>query len=314
MSDQTHAPQKASLLSNILAVIGFIILVVIIIWGLVHIADLSRGVFGSLFPKATPTIVVNGSADAPSGTPTTISWKYKPTTNGHFAFLYQCQNGVQFETLSASSTASALPCGAASPILPTATAEGASLRVIPFVTNTTNAKVPFSIIFIPTTGVKVQGNSTMTITPGAVLPKPIVQAPAPKPVKHTVIPPKPTNVVHHTPVVQPTRSYSPASLSVHIVAVGIIDPGTGAFVRQAPTENDTAAVQFDIANVGGRSTGTWYFTAELPTYPNAYTYNSPAQRSLAPGDHILNTLKFAPSSGGTFQVTTTGGKTASVNI
>jgi hypothetical protein len=50
-------------------------------------------------------------------------------------------------------------------------------------------------------------------------------------------------------------------------------------------------VAFDIANTGGSPTGTWYFTAQLPT-SQPYTYTSSAQASLAPGDHIANTLRF----------------------
>ena len=62
-----------------------------------------------------------------------------------------------------------------------------------------------------------------------------------------------------------------------------------------------AAVQFDIANVGGSPTGTWTFTAQLPTL-SGYTYNSPAQISLAPGDHIVNTLRFTQAAQGIIQV------------
>jgi len=41
--------QKASLLSNILAIIGFIIVIVIVIWGLLYAATMSRSWFASFF-------------------------------------------------------------------------------------------------------------------------------------------------------------------------------------------------------------------------------------------------------------------------
>ena len=61
------------------------------------------------------------------------------------------------------------------------------------------------------------------------------------------------------------------------------------------------AVSFDIANVGGTSSGTYSFTANLPTQ-SGYTYASPAQASLAPGSHVLNTLRFTEAQSGTVSI------------
>src|ERR1700677_3046746 len=102
MSDQ-HAPaasEKPSLLSNILAIIGLIILVIIIVWGLVHLAELSSGWFSSLFANnSADTIQISAPGDVTSGTPATISWQYSTAATGTYAFLYQCQNGVQFAVI-----------------------------------------------------------------------------------------------------------------------------------------------------------------------------------------------------------------------
>lgn len=57
--------------------------------------------------------------------------------------------------------------------------------------------------------------------------------------------------------------------------------------------SEISAVKFDIANRGGSSTGTWYFTAHLPTN-GVYSYQSPAQMPLTPGSHIENILRFRP--------------------
>ncbi len=315
MSDNTHAPQKASLLSNILAIIGFIILCVIIIWGLVHVVGLSRGVFSSLFPKTTPTIIITSPIDTTSGTPTTISWKYTPTAQGSYAFLYQCQDGLQIQTISPNNTISTIPCGAAFRVLPMTTTQGNTVTVVPTSPRDTTTAVPFSIIFIPTTGTQVQGSASIAIRPGSVAvvapttPKP--QTPVAQPTTRPVTHASHTKTTHK---VTPSHTYSAPELAVRIIAIGIIDPITGAFVHRAPTYNDTGAVQFDIANVGGGRTGTWYFSAILPTNPS-YTYESPAQQSLSSGDHILNTLQFTQvQNGGVFQVTTNTGKTARVSL
>ena len=56
-------------------------------------------------------------------------------------------------------------------------------------------------------------------------------------------------------------------------------------------------VTFDVANVGGGSTGLYTFDAELPT-SRAYTYMSPPQASLSSGSHIINTLRFSQAVSG----------------
>jgi hypothetical protein len=56
-------------------------------------------------------------------------------------------------------------------------------------------------------------------------------------------------------------------------------------------------VVFDIANIGGASSGVYYFTANLPT-PMGYFYSSPPQNSLNPGDHVVSTLRFTQATAG----------------
>lgn len=104
---------------------------------------------------------------------------------------------------------------------------------------------------------------------------------------------------------QAVRTAAPADLSVRILAVGVIDPVTGAFINRAPVSpSEVVAVQFDIVNEGGASTGAWYFDAQLPTASGGYPYSSPVQEPLGPGDHIVNTLRFSSvvSGGGMFNI------------
>jgi hypothetical protein len=108
----------------------------------------------------------------------------------------------------------------------------------------------------------------------------------PLPVKPTATTTMPTPVLTQPatpakPVVTP-KSTSPADLSVQIMSITADPYGNGM-------------VQFDIANNGGSSTGVWYFEVNLPT-DGGYTYFSPPQKSLAPGDHIVNTLQFSQIS------------------
>jgi len=68
--------------------------------------------------------------------------------------------------------------------------------------------------------------------------------------------------------------------------------------------NGTAV--FDVSNTGGAASGTYYFSASLPTY-QPYTYSSPAQVSLGGGSHIVSTLNFTQAMSGPFTVQISGG-------
>jgi hypothetical protein len=111
----------------------------------------------------------------------------------------------------------------------------------------------------------------------------------------------------------PTGAQQPAAtpaggplpdLNVRIIGVGVIDPSTGDFVANVPaTQGLIAAVEFDIANKGSATARGWSFSAHLPTMTDG-AYSSPVQAPLAPGAHIVNTLRFSQlqAGGGTFTV------------
>src|SRR3989338_2282134 len=88
---------KASLASNILAIAGFIILIVVVIWGLIHLANISRTWFSSLF-GSNAAIEVTAPESATSGIPFNLSWTYDEPVDGTYAFLYQCETGLAFQT------------------------------------------------------------------------------------------------------------------------------------------------------------------------------------------------------------------------
>jgi len=287
MSDHT-APvptEKPSLLSNILAIIGLIILVIIIVWGLVHLAELSSGWFSSLFHKSTPTIKIDAPADATSGAAATISWNYSAPSAGSYAFLYQCQNGVQFAIINTTNnTATGIQCGTAYNITPS----NNSVLMLPILSASTSASVPFSIIFTPTSGTPVQGSATMTIHPSstqtATQPNQTNQASTTQPAKTTTT----TKPATTAPVAR-----TPADLSVRIVSKSVDQYGNGT-------------VTFNVANIGGTTSGAYSFSAQMPTQ-NGAPYSSSLQAPLTPGSYIADTLHFAPATSGTFSVTVNAG-------
>ena len=276
---------KTSFFSNIVAIIGFIILVTIVIWGLVNLAGISREWFASLFgSKKAAAIEVSAPATTTSGTPFTVSWKYNEPAKGTYAFLYQCRVGLQFKTSDEAGFSNDIPCGAAFTVAGT----DKKFSVTPLLMGDSAVAVPLSIIFMPgsTSTSQAQGSATTTVVPAQV-PAPstssgqVSPTPTPEPV-----PPAPTPTPEPTPA--PQSVSTPADLSVRITSV-------------STDAADVTAVSFDIANVGGTSSGTYSFTANLPTQ-SGYTYASPTQASLAPGSHVLNTLRFTQAQSGVVSV------------
>lgn len=259
---------KPSWFSNALAIVGFIIVLIIVIWGLIHIAILVSPWFSSLFNTKTPaTLHVKAPANATSGETFTVSWTYATSANGTYAFLYPCNDSLRFDTTDGKK----IPCGAAY------IAGTSSIMVSPVLLGTKPINEPLTVIFLPsTTGVsQAQGTATVAVGPAVQKPVPVQPAPA-----------------HNTPS-------GPSDLSVSIISATADQYGNGTVV-------------FDIVNIGGSESGTYYFTAQLPT-SSGFSYTSPAQISLTPQSHIVSTLRFTQATSGVFSVSVGAGDANQAN-
>jgi hypothetical protein len=113
----------------------------------------------------------------------------------------------------------------------------------------------------------------------------------------------------------PATVHTKADLAVTLVATGIIDPTTGAFVptQQIQTTNQIA-IRFRVSNNGGTATGPWNFSATLPTIdPSKAHYTSPQEPSLGPGSGIYFTLSFGGVIPGQSQIVITADPNGSVS-
>lgn len=282
----TPTQQSPGLLANILAVAGFIILIVIIVWGAYHLLRLTGSGVTSLFSRFTggTTAITLSAPSSPvtSGKSFPLSWKYTPSENGTYAFLYQCKSGFRFDATSQSGSTSAIPCGNAFTV-----GSNTNMTLTPVLSGTSAIEIPVSVVFMPSatsSTARPQGTATIRVAAGTPV--------AVTPVKN--LPSTGTSVTNTSG----EKVAGPADLSVRILAFGVIDQYSGAFVQRAPMNpNEIAAVKFDIGNSGGSSSGAWYFTVQLPMN-GSYPYVSPAQMSLSPGSHIENILRFRPMNAG----------------
>lgn len=250
--------KKPSLLASTLAVIALILVLVIVIWGLVHLAELAAPWFSN---TSKPTLVVHSPSSVTANEAFTLSWDYAAAHGGSYALLYQCQGDLRFETTLESGVTS-IPCGAAVGI----PEGGNSLTLTPRLSGEKVTEA-LTVLYFPVQSAtaSAQGSTSLTINPGAT------SIPA------TSTPEKPVQT-----------GSGPADLSVQLVSASVDQYGNGI-------------VTFDIGNIGGATSGTYYFTAQLPT-ATGYAYNSTAQTPLAPGAHILNTLRFDQAVNGLVSV------------
>jgi hypothetical protein len=266
---------ESGFLSRILTIVAFVIVAVIVIWGLIHIVKLLS--VNNKQTASAATLRVVAPAQAISGTPITVSWTYATKTAGSYAFIYPCSDSLKFATADART----IPCGAA---FITGTS---SISVIPMLSSDKAVSAPLTILFLPGTAgsSQAQGSATVAVSPAATTTPPVVAQPS--------MPAQPA------PVQNSPGTAGPADLTVSIVSATADQYGNGTVV-------------FDIRNVGGEGSGTYYFTAQLPTSSSAqgyggtmdtgYTYVSPAQSSLSPGSHIVSTLRFTQAVSGVFNV------------
>ncbi|HWP61558.1 MAG TPA: CARDB domain-containing protein [Candidatus Paceibacterota bacterium] len=306
------APESRTMnvVSNTLAIIGFIILAIIIVWGALHLISLSRSSLSSLFASPAPTISVTAPQSALSGQPVHISWKNSSSVSGSYAILYGCVAGFSFGTPSMNGAMNTVPCGKAIGV-----GSSTAATMMPVLSSKTPLSVPVTVIFTPSAAGSAQSEGSVSIsvmpsgvaqtTQPAVTPKPVTK-PAPKPTYSSGSTSGSSNLVAHA-------ASGPADLSVTIIAVGYIDPSSGALLtNRAPNAYDTTAVEFDIANIGGSTSGNYSFQAHLPTV-SGYTYTSPLQVSLRPGAHVVSTLRFTGLSAGGGMITVIADPNGAVN-
>ena len=286
-------------ISNALAIVGFIILFVIIVWGLFHIINLSGTSIGSIFPS-TPKVSVTAPKSAVAGEPISVSWQYSGKEAGSYSFLYQCEKGFAFAT-GVGTALENIPCGEAINV-----GSSTNATIVPVFTTkpaTSSMQASLTVIFATDAGSRIQGDASVTVTTNAAPTASVASNAQPSTnlsaSKISATQPKKSPITAPTKRVialVPHAASGPADLAVRMIMVGVIDASSGALIPREPiSPAEIVGVEFDVANVGGSASGSWNFTAQLPTGYQGYLYTSPAQISLMPGEHIVNVLRFAPN-------------------
>lgn len=145
------------------------------------------------------------------------------------------------------------------------------------------------------------GNTTPVATSTPVTTIPVVTTPPPTPTQGPE-----TVAVYPAGGTVAQAPYGKADLMITITEVGYLESAsTASFVKSKTVpKGKRPAIKFTVRNAGTNVSGSWEFTAKLPTR-STYTFDSPKQRSLAPGEYVDYTLGFDKADDGTNDIIVT---------
>lgn len=290
--------------NKILAVLGFLIAIVFLLWLAVKLVAFLPSAFSSLASIAdsvqnyrpTEEIVLSTSnsvinADAPF----VITWD-EVTNPGTFTFTYDCDTQATLQTTLEGETVT-LTCDE-----PVTLSNNDQVEVVATSDEQRFTDVTYTITFLPEQGKTVSATDTVTVVNAAIpaggvaaVPdeeeetEPAEPAPSESPAPTT--PPETyyrtvEEVTYSTPTSDP-NGY--VDLEVKFVAIGHFDNNQN-FRRVTSLETDEpGALRFYVKNIGTKTSADWTFDAELPT---GVTYESTRQAPLKPNEQSVLTIQF----------------------
>ena len=298
---QERSDKTTSFLIKALAIIGLAAIIALIAWIVVQgVRSIPRSNEGIEAAVTGVSSVFRSPGEAPGivaftldrytyqhNVESKISWSYSgESTNPEFLFSYACKPGVLLGVRMGAAwvnLACDTPLLLATPeitIRPTATAQRFNDVTLTVASENDSATTVIGIVNVDIlTDESVSQTGTQNTTTNTVT----TQTPPPT-ITVPVTPPK---------VITPT---GPADLSVSIEETGVLESvmGRDTFFPISPIPiNREGAVRFVVSNVGGATSGSWVFTANLPIEGDAnYLYVSPLQAGLVPGARVEFTLSF----------------------
>ncbi|GMU74377.1 MAG: hypothetical protein AMXMBFR44_5740 [Candidatus Campbellbacteria bacterium] len=303
------APKKTAYKETtlkVLSVIGGIAVIVGIAW--VGIRGLSLfpnvGTFlanalaglQSVFTPAERIVLGTIDSQIVVNKPFTLTWEHRgKNDDGSYAFSYECHDDIFLAQVD-NGTQTTIFCNTEFPIL----ADDTEIRLVAIGDVAGVAELPVKISFKENGRLvaALSGEATLLVqesyldtatstdtttgTTGATGTKPTAGTP-----QFVTVP------IITEPFSDPNGDID---LSVRVLGYGLVDRKTGVFSERDEIPQDLpsgkyAAIRFEVKNIGTKESGKWEFEVELPTSPS-YTYDSPKQQTLFPGDKIEYTIGF----------------------
>jgi len=294
--------------TKILAILGFLAVIIFAVWLAVQIVRVLPSAFSSLASIADVVYNYNhkqelevtaGNSVVNAGDSFTINWT-DMRKGGTYTFSYECTDGVSAEVRTAGEIKT-IPCDTEFDLGDQNTLE---LRI-------TSEKfrfvdVPYTISFKEQDSEDILSKrSTVTLVNASIPASGLAQeeeekeepeqTPLPstpskpavsKPVYTAGTPVTTTKYVYITPVSDPKGKID---LQVTFIAVGTLNGKT--FTPKSTIDiDDSNALQFEVKNIGTKTSGEWDYEANLP---GDITYKSGDQKALKPNERAVITLGFS---------------------
>lgn len=286
-----------------LAIVGFIAILFVGLWGSVQVVKRIPGAisnlaavtsFRSVFvPNEELTITIPNLL-IPSNEVFELSWEHKgKSEDGTYAFRYACKEGLSFSVSTTKGAQEEITCD--TPFV--FSNDVNSLSLTPFSEVNRFVDVPFSITSIHTNGEPITlDDSFFTIVnesiSGSSLSSRDTGSDAGSDTGTPLTPGEKTSQVFP---ISDSRSVSnpngQVDLSVRIIDTGIIDTKDLFIPSKEIGATQNGAIKFSVTNIGSKTSDNWTFNVVLPTYP-MHIFHSTGQKALQPGDRIDFTLGF----------------------
>lgn len=310
MNDVSEA-QKSTVM-KIMAIVGFVAVIVFAVWLAVQIVTLMPSAFSSLAsiadgvynyeePKAE-LIVTNNETLKNAGETFTVSWD-EIDVAGEYTFSYACADGVSVDVRNHTGVWETVECDEVLSL-------GTATFFLPIIVESERqrfADVTYTIAFTPESGDRTTlfSHNAITIVNPSIPQSNVVSedTETEDDVEETVepevagetttnVPTQPSTprvietIVLETPVSNPNGF---VDLAVRLTAVGHLD-SNGNFSQRGNIDDDArGAFQFEVRNIGTKTSDEWDFIATLTS---GTEYDAPTQIELKPQERVLFTLGY----------------------
>jgi hypothetical protein len=313
MNNVTPDENKQPKFSKPVAVAGFVAIIGLIAWISVQLVSLAPSAFNSLASLSqgisnyretmsadndSPLAVASDLKLVNVGESVTIAWN-KDSREGAYAFSYKCLDGVSIDIVDTEGLRS-IACDTRYSLGMTE-----SVTIVIDSEKNRHVDIPYTISFMRSndTGPVRSGDNTLTITNEniedtlAVLDTPagevlgendakeeVPVAPVKPTLKPVVIAEPVTEYIYEIPVSNPNGF---TDLATRFLNVG--DINDNKFVAGSIARDDSGAFQFEVKNIGTKTSEPWSYTLTLP---DGDTYTSPKQAALKPNERAVISLGF----------------------
>jgi hypothetical protein len=256
------------------------------------VSSVASSITSFFMPKEDITLST-ANTNITSGDTITLTWNGKHRSDGAYSLTYACVTGLHMES-STNQANESIACN--SPFYFSPNDNSVDVKILSDASRFADAVITLGFLENGATTVDTLDEITITVTNSnntdSVTP---VATTTPSTPTETPATEEEEPATEEEPVVTPSRPVSNpngmADLEVRPIAVGYLTE-TGVFVASASVSaHQQAAIKFQIVNVGDKNTGSWTFSADLPSDTDP-RFTSGAQQNLGPGDRIEYVLGF----------------------